>query len=196
MMGARLRVFLSGAEDRTLFELRTATTVPQRVKDRAEVVRLSQQGLYIEQIAGFFDWHERTVRETLHRWQKQGLGGLWDAPRPGAQRRWQAADMDYLETCLRQEQCTYTSQQLAQKLATDRNVQLSADHLRRILPKRGNLEANSPQSPKQTELDLKKRSNWLTWRCCNGQRQWEKSIYSIWMNPVFVYGCPSNTVTS
>ena len=47
-MGARLRVFLSAEEDRTLFELRTATTVPQRVKDRAEVVRLSYQGMYVE----------------------------------------------------------------------------------------------------------------------------------------------------
>jgi transposase len=37
-MGARLRVFLTPEEDRTLFELRTAKTVPQRVKDRAEVV--------------------------------------------------------------------------------------------------------------------------------------------------------------
>ena len=45
-MGARLRVVLNAAEERTLFELREATTVPQRVKDRAEVVRLSHQGIY------------------------------------------------------------------------------------------------------------------------------------------------------
>jgi len=40
-MGARLRIFLKPEEDRTLFEMRTATTVPQRVKDR----RLSILGL-------------------------------------------------------------------------------------------------------------------------------------------------------
>jgi hypothetical protein len=44
-MGTRLRVFLNAEENRTLFELRTATTVPQRVKDRAEVIRLSHQGM-------------------------------------------------------------------------------------------------------------------------------------------------------
>jgi hypothetical protein len=38
-MGARIRVLLNPEEDRTLFELRTATTVPQRVKDRAEALR-------------------------------------------------------------------------------------------------------------------------------------------------------------
>lgn len=73
-MGARLRVFLSAAEDRTLFELRTATAVPQGVKDRAEVVRLSHQGMYVEKIAALFHWNERTVRETLQRWQAKGLG--------------------------------------------------------------------------------------------------------------------------
>jgi transposase len=136
-MGTRLRVFLNPAEDRTLFELRRATTVPQRVKDRAEVVRLSHQGMYVEKIATFFNWNERTVRETLQRWQAKGLGGLWDAPRPGARRRWQEQDMEYLEGCLREEQHTYNSQQLAQKLATERTVKLSADHLRQVLKKRG-----------------------------------------------------------
>lgn len=136
-MGARLRVFLNAAENCTLFELRTATTVPQRVKDRAEAVRLSHQGMYVETIAAFFNWHERTVRETLQRWQAKGLGGLWDAPRPGAQRRWQEADMEYLEACLRTEPHTYNSQHLAQKLASERNVELSADHLRQVLKKRG-----------------------------------------------------------
>lgn len=47
-MGARLRVFLTAEQDRTLYELRTATTVPQRVKDRASVLRLSSQGWYVE----------------------------------------------------------------------------------------------------------------------------------------------------
>jgi transposase len=136
-MGARLRVFLSAEENRTLFELRRATTVPQRVKDRAEVIRLSHQGMYVEKIASFFNWNVRTIRETLHRWQQQGLGGLWDAPRPGAKKRWQSEDLEYLESKLRQEQRTYNSQQLAKKLENDRKVKLSADHLRRVLKKRG-----------------------------------------------------------
>ena len=136
-MGTRLRVFLNAEENRTLFELRTATTVPQRVKDRAEVIRVSHQGLYVEKIASFCNWNVRTIRETLHRWQQQGLAGLWDAPRPGPPKRWQSSDIEYLESCWRQEQRTYNSQQLAKKLENDRKVNLSADHLRRVLKKRG-----------------------------------------------------------
>lgn len=136
-MGARLRVFLNSEENRTLFELRTARSVPQRVKDRAESVRLSHQGMYVEKIAALFNWNVQTVRDTLHRWQQHGLGGLWDVPRPGPQPRWQAEDIEYLETCLREDPRTYNSSQLAKKLETERNVTLSADHLRRVLQKRG-----------------------------------------------------------
>ncbi|ABW25182.1 hypothetical protein AM1_0094 [Acaryochloris marina MBIC11017] len=49
-MGARLRTLLNSSEEQTLFELRTATTVPQRVKDRAAMIRLSHQGMYVEKI--------------------------------------------------------------------------------------------------------------------------------------------------
>lgn len=136
-MGARLRIFLKAEEDRTLFEMRKASTVPQRVKDRAEALRLNAQGWYVEKIANYLNWHPQTVREAIHRWEKKGLGGLWEEPGRGVQARWQAVDIEYLETCLRQENRTYNSQQLAQKLVLERQVHLSPDHLRRVLKKRG-----------------------------------------------------------
>jgi hypothetical protein len=43
-MGASLRVFLTPEQDRTLFELRTGTNLPQRTKDRAEALRLNARG--------------------------------------------------------------------------------------------------------------------------------------------------------
>ena len=42
-MGARLRVFLTQKPDKTLLELRD-TNVPQKVKERAEVIRLNAHG--------------------------------------------------------------------------------------------------------------------------------------------------------
>jgi transposase len=88
---------------------------------------MSHRGLYVEKIAAFFNWNIQTVRDTLHRWQQQGLGGLWDAPRPGPRPRWQPEDIEYLETCLREDPRTYNGQQLANKLESERNVKLSAD---------------------------------------------------------------------
>ena len=136
-MGARLRIFLTPEEDQTLFELRTAITVPQRVKDRAEVLRLNAQGWYVEKIAVYFNWNRQTVRETIHRWQTKGLGGLWSAEGRGGKPRWQAADIEHLEACLKQEPRTYNSRQLANKLAEERQVKLSPDYLRRVIKKRG-----------------------------------------------------------
>jgi transposase len=64
-------------ENQALLDLRKATVLPQRVKNRVEVVRLNYQGLYVEKIAAFFNWNIQTIRETLHRWQQGGLDALW-----------------------------------------------------------------------------------------------------------------------
>jgi transposase len=132
----RLKVNLTSQEDETLFELRKSTSVPQRVKDRAEVIRLNHQGWYVEKIATFFGWNIQTVRETLHRWRREGLEGLRDAPGRGKKARWDASDLEFLEQCLKEPR-SYNSKQLAKKLADERDVHLSPGHLRDVLKKRG-----------------------------------------------------------
>ena len=91
----------------------------------------------MEDIAAYFDCNKQTVRETIHRWQKRGLGGLWEAQGRGQKKSWQEEDLEHLEQCLKKEQRTYNSKQLAVKLAQDRKVKLSPDHLRRVFKKRG-----------------------------------------------------------
>lgn len=145
MSSPPLRVFLTPEQDRTLFELRTATTVPQRTKDRAEVLRLSHRGWKVDKIAQYFSWSIPTVRETIHRWQRQGLGGLWDAPRAGRRPQWQESDFAHLEATLEQDPQTYSSAQLAEQLAQQRNVRLSRYQVQRILKKRA-LAGNAPAS--------------------------------------------------
>ena len=111
-MGMRLRVFLTSEEDRTLWELRRATTVPQRVKDRAKVARMNARGDYVETIAVYFRWHVETVRDALKCWQTGGLGGLWEAPGRGGKRCWKDSDIEHLEQILIDDEGTYTSHQL------------------------------------------------------------------------------------
>ena len=77
-------IVLSGEEDRTLSELRVATTVPQGTRARAHMLRLNAQGWTVPAIAKIFECHEHTVRATLKRWESNGLGGLWEAPGRGA----------------------------------------------------------------------------------------------------------------
>ncbi len=136
-MPVPLRVVLTEAEDLTLVQLRQATTVAQRTRDRAHMIRLNAQGWNVPEIAKIFSCHEHTVRSTLRRWENQGLGGLWEMPGRGAKRKWQEADLMYLEQCLETENRTYNSVQLSEKLSQVCQVQLSPDRLRRLLKKRG-----------------------------------------------------------
>ena len=117
-MGARLRVFLTINQDQTLSSLRTAD-VPQKVKDRAEVIRLNAHGWYVEKIAAHFNWTPQTVREVLHKWQKLGIESLWELPGRGGKTKYKEEDIVFLEECLKKEPRTYNSLQLAQKLEGD-----------------------------------------------------------------------------
>jgi hypothetical protein len=67
-MGARLRVFLTQKQDKTLLHLRTAN-IPQKVKDRALVIRLNAHGWYVENITAHFNWPSQTVRAVLYKWK-------------------------------------------------------------------------------------------------------------------------------
>ena len=135
-MGARLRVFLTREQDKTLLNLRTAD-VPQKVKDRAEVIRLNAHGWYVEKIAAHFNRTEQTVREVLHKWQNLGLEGLWELPGRGGKPKWSEEDIIFLEECLKKEPLTYNIRKITEKLQSDRQIKLSPDRLRRVLKKRG-----------------------------------------------------------
>jgi transposase len=135
-MGARLRVFLTREQDKTLLRLR-CEDIPQKVKDRAEVIRLNAHGWYVEKIAAHFNWTPQTVREVLHKWQKLGVEALWEKPGRGGKTKYKEEDIVFLEECLKKEPRTYNSLQLAQKLKSDRQIELSPDRLRRVLKKRG-----------------------------------------------------------
>lgn len=152
-MPAPIQITLTEEEDRTLSELRVAQSVPQRTRDRAHMLRLTAQGWSVAAIADIFNCHAHTVRSTIHRWRKQGLGGLWEVRGRGAKRKWQEADIEHLEQCLTEDQRTYNSAQLSVKLEQDRQVQLSADRIRRILQKRGGAGSGlvTPNSSSKTQ---------------------------------------------
>lgn len=83
------------------------------------------------------------MRSTIRRWEEQGLGGLWEAPGRGAKPKWQEADLQHLEQALETESRTYNCDQLAKKLADERQVNLSPSRLRHLLQKRGG-DGNAP----------------------------------------------------
>lgn len=129
-----------------LLELRVATTVPQRTRDRAHMLWLNHDGWNVPAIADMFDCHEHTVRATIRRWEGHGLSGLWEAPGRGAKPRWNEADMACIDACLGDETRTYNSAQIVRKLKDEGLVDLSRDQLRAILKKKLPLETHPSKS--------------------------------------------------
>lgn len=147
-MPAPLRIKLSLSEEETLAELQKASSVPYRTRNRAQMLKLNAQGRNVPEIATIFNCHEHTVRATIRRWETQGLAGLWEAKGRGAKPKWQAEDLEYIETCLSEEERTYNSVQLARKLMQERGVDLSSDRLRRILTKK-NIGGKEPDKARR-----------------------------------------------
>jgi transposase len=150
-MPAPLRIKLNLQEEKTLAELRKAVSVPYRTRDRAHMLSLNAQGKNVPEIAQIFDCHEHTVRATIRRWEAQGLVGLWSARGQGAKPKWKEEDIEYIQTCLDEEERTYNSTQLARKLKQERAVDLSSDRLRRILKKKISLEKNQAEQSEKTK---------------------------------------------
>ncbi|MEM9818250.1 MAG: helix-turn-helix domain-containing protein [Cyanobacteria bacterium P01_D01_bin.6] len=138
-----LRVHLNDEEDRTLQELRAASDVPQRTKERAEALRLSHRGWTPHQIAEYLGWQVATARKAIHRWQQNGLYGLWDSPRSGRPPQCSAALMTELTHHLSSQEGTINSRHLVEYLAEMHNIHLTRSHLRRLLKKKISVETHS-----------------------------------------------------
>ena len=135
-MPAPLRTVLDDHEKATLSELRIASSVPYRVRDRAQIGLLNGDGWTVDTIAKIMHCHDHTVRAALNRWRTEGLGGLWEKTGRGKKQTWTEADMAFLEACLSEEERTYNSTQLSVKLWEERRVKLSGDRIRILLKKR------------------------------------------------------------
>lgn len=134
-MPAALKITLTPEEDQTLKELELANQVPRRTKQRATVLRLNSRGWTVKAIASYLKCASSTVRQAIHRWELRGLAGLWEAQGRGRKVTWKNEDWQALETWLSEER-SYSARQLSQKLATERQVKLGAEQVRRILLKK------------------------------------------------------------
>ncbi len=136
-MPAPLKVHLSETEDRELLEFQKIEGIPSRVRQRAEIVRLNYYGWSVAAIAQYKKKSPHTVRDSLHRWSRQGFEGLWEKSGRGRKAKWDEEDIKHIEMCLEKDERTYNAAQLSKKLALDRGLTLSSDRLRKVLKKRG-----------------------------------------------------------
>ena len=122
-------------------------------------MRLNANGSTVPRIATYLQQSQQTVRQTLQRWQNQGLAGLWEAAVQGKKRCWKQAVIKAVEGWLEEER-SYTPRQLSEKLALDRGVEIEAKWLQRLLKKRGGYGSDFKLSSqtKKTRVQASKTS--------------------------------------
>ncbi|MGD1900735.1 MAG: helix-turn-helix domain-containing protein [Geitlerinemataceae cyanobacterium] len=92
----RVQVSLDAEEERTLWGLENSDGVGHRIRERARRVRLSNEGWFVERIAVHLRKGMETVRQVLKRWQREGLGGLWERSGRGRQAKCSESDLEVL----------------------------------------------------------------------------------------------------
>jgi len=157
---------LSKEQKAELEELYRKTGLP-RVRTRAQMVLLSSEnGLTTEEIAEIVRESSVTVLRWLHRYVGEGIQGLMDAPRAGrslvvtdefrkrllevVRRRPRSLNLGY---------SMWTLQRLADFMAEDTGIRVSAETIRRVLAKE-DIVFSRPQhtiSSPDPEYQVKKR---------------------------------------
>jgi putative transposase len=107
--------------------------VAPRVRDRLEMVRLSNMGWSIPKIALHLGKHEQTVRFWIKAFLEGGFDALTDKPHTGQQSAVTSEILTAVNEWLTAGNCTWNARQIAQEVAARYGLSRSASHWRRPL---------------------------------------------------------------
>ena len=127
------RVRLTDTEREELHRRAHEPGVMPRTRDRLEMVRLSDAGWSIPQIAVHLAIHEQRVRYSIKAFRAHGFDALPDRPHPGQPSALTPTMEEALRQELRQQARTWTAAQLADWVAERFGVRLTPDYLSRRL---------------------------------------------------------------
>jgi transposase len=99
-------------------------------RDRLEMVRLSDAGWSVPRIARHLGQHEQTVRSWIKAFLGGGFAALPNKPRGGKVSALSAAILASVRAELTKGTRTWTAAQVADWVATEHGVRLSADRIR------------------------------------------------------------------
>jgi transposase len=131
-MATGFRIRLTPGQRDELHRRARAREMAPRLRDRLEMVRLSDLDWSVPRIAAYLGCHEQTVRRAVKAFLAGGFAALPDRPRPGRPPTLTAAHLAAVEALLdvaarRGE--TWTAPRLAAWLADTRGVPVDAEYL-------------------------------------------------------------------
>lgn len=128
---------LSQAENEKLRALEQNAPINAKVRLRAQILRLSNQRMSLEQISEHVAKNYETLRRTFNRWEKEGYAGLADHYEAHGQKPVITdAITSFMETKL-VAQRTWTCEQLSAAIAESYGVKVGAEGIRKRLKAMG-----------------------------------------------------------
>src|SRR5262245_57342088 len=158
------RVALTDAQREELHRRAHAPGIKPRTRDRLEMVRLSAAGWSPPQIAAHLQISDKRVRHYLKAFLAGGFDALPDRPHPGQSSPLTPTIEEALRQQLRQEERTWTAEQLAVWVFEQFGVRLTPDALTRRLKrariawKRTSRSVKHKQQPEAVDATKKERA--------------------------------------
>lgn len=131
-MPAARFVRLTTEEDNMLRAVEQNSQLRAKVRQRAQVLRLSNQGWKIGQIAAYTGRSDTSIGRDQGRWERRGVAGLADNPPPGNSAIIGEAARAFLCECLAENR-TWNAPQLADAVAEQFKVRVDPETIRRHL---------------------------------------------------------------
>ena len=127
------RVHLSDEERQELQRRTHGPGVRPRTRDRLEMVRLSDAGWSVPQIARHLGMCDKSVRAWIRLFLAEGFDALRDLPPPGRTSRLTPAIRESVRREFEKGDRTWTAHQVSHWIAQQFGVSVSTSHLRRLL---------------------------------------------------------------
>lgn len=153
-------VQLEPQEDIKLREIEQAPYLRPKVRLRAQVLPLSNQGATIERIAAYTGRSRVSIARDLDRWQERGLEGLADASAPGNPPRITEGVRAFLKEKLSEER-TWNATQLVEVLKERFGLRVTSEAIRQHLISMGYRWKRTryvPSQPPDPEEEQKAKS--------------------------------------
>jgi transposase len=145
------RVHLTDAQKDELQRRTHQPGVMPRTRDRLEMVRLSDAGFSIPQIAGLLRISEKRVRHYIKAFLAEGFEALPDRPHPGQPSALTQAMEAAIRQEVRKEETTWAASQLADWLDQQFGVRLGPDWLAKRLKQAGIVYKRTSRSLKHKQ---------------------------------------------
>jgi transposase len=157
---SKIFINLTAEQDRQLQELELSPLINAKVRLRASILRLSNQGFNVTKLSQHFNRSIQSIHNDFKRWQEQGIQGLTNGKTTGRPTKFTPE----VETLIKQklsEERIWNAQLLCEAVEQSLNIKVTIEPMRLKLRelgytwKRARYSSGKPPSPEVFQVHQK-----------------------------------------